>query len=362
MTAAAFLLSAGGSAAEFRRGVWAANDATGLPFPVSGYQIYLIGEMHGVRQNVTAFEACLKRLADSGLRDVAIEEDAVYERAAQDYVTGASDGVPEALCLRAGVLEVVRRLNRGRAVGQLIRVHLTDIDSPASAIRQHLELLKSRFPGAQSIPIPDARNIKGRGLRTVEKLRQRMPVGGGWHGEMRTIEYSIQAYREGLEIGVGQSRGSPYLESREEAVAANLKDVLNQPDCRGVLVQYGMDHVSKAERNDGGPGRDQPFAPLALRLERSGVKVFSLLTLPLGGTWRWRGKSGPLLWNASDARLSTGEPLDRVLKEAQYPSMLYVDPKLERMRLPTEDQNRFEADAYLLFATGIALDNRCRER
>jgi hypothetical protein len=67
---------------EFQPGVWAANDASLLPLPVRGYQAYLIGEMHGVQENVTAFRAYLEVLLPSGVRDVALEEDSVRARRA----------------------------------------------------------------------------------------------------------------------------------------------------------------------------------------------------------------------------------------------------------------------------------------
>ena len=99
---------------EFRRGVWIANDPAVLPLPVSGHQVFLIGEMHGVQENITAFTAYLRLLVHSGVRDVAIEEDSVYERAAQAYVMGKTDTLREELCLRAGVLDVIRSFNSSR--------------------------------------------------------------------------------------------------------------------------------------------------------------------------------------------------------------------------------------------------------
>jgi hypothetical protein len=101
---------------------------------------------------------------------------------------------------------------------------------------------------------------------------------------------------------------------------------------------------------------------MALRLERSGVKVFSLLTLPLGGALQWRGQKGGLFWSPGDARLSTGEPLDKVLSAAREAAFLYIDPKLEPMQLPSRDLNKFRADAYLLFASGTPLADHCAAR
>lgn len=69
-----------------------------LPVPASGYQVYLLGEMHGIVQNEQLFEQYLIKLnRESGLRDVAIEEDSAYAPNAQDYVEGRRKTVPAPL-------------------------------------------------------------------------------------------------------------------------------------------------------------------------------------------------------------------------------------------------------------------------
>src|ERR1043165_9688268 len=91
-------------ASEIHPGVWTAKHADALPLPVQGYEVYLVGEYHGLEENPEFQVQYLARLhRESGLRDVAIEEDAVYESDAQAFVDGKSDAVPPPLCLRAGV-------------------------------------------------------------------------------------------------------------------------------------------------------------------------------------------------------------------------------------------------------------------
>lgn len=112
-------------------GVQAARGTGDLPLPTQGVEAYLVGELHGLEENEVFQAEYLKRLyAESGVRDVAIEEDAVYEDAARAYVAHRSDSLPRSLCLRAGILSRIRRFNQelGR---DAIRVHLVDIDSPA---------------------------------------------------------------------------------------------------------------------------------------------------------------------------------------------------------------------------------------
>src|ERR1700733_13524341 len=132
-----------------RQGIWAEREVQALPLPGHGYQIYLLGELHGIDQN-EGFELRYLNLLHKkvGLQDVALEEKGVYEDQAQSYVDGRSDSLPEALCLRAGILTGIRRLNAGLRRDERIRVHLTDIDSPASAMRDHLIALQADITGA----------------------------------------------------------------------------------------------------------------------------------------------------------------------------------------------------------------------
>jgi len=95
-----------GQTQEPRPGVSFGRILNDLPVPVSGYQAYLFGEMHGIRESEELFAQYLEKLnTESGLRDVAIEEDAVYQPGAQAYVEGRLDTVPGPICLRAGILD-----------------------------------------------------------------------------------------------------------------------------------------------------------------------------------------------------------------------------------------------------------------
>ena len=76
-------------------GFIAASDPDGLPLPVSGYRIYLVGESHGNLENETVFLSYLSRLyRDAGLRDVVIEEDQAYDDEAKAFVQGKSTALP----------------------------------------------------------------------------------------------------------------------------------------------------------------------------------------------------------------------------------------------------------------------------
>jgi len=140
---------------ELRPGVWSAHTFADLPLPTAGYQAYLVGELHGLAENVEFQIHYLQRLnAASGVRDVAIEEDSVYEREAQRFIDGVTGELPRELCLRVGILQGIRALNGRLPANERIRIHLVDIDSPAIAIHRHLEILREELSATMVLRAP----------------------------------------------------------------------------------------------------------------------------------------------------------------------------------------------------------------
>ena len=137
------------------------------------------------------------------------------------------------------------------------------------------------------MPLPAVDQIKWHGLAVVEMLKPHAPGTEG-RAELRTIELSIQTLQAGLEAAIGIPKGSPYLESREEAIAANLVQLVKRHS--KVLALYGSDHISRKMRMDGGPERNEPFKPMALRLRERAIRAYSLLTVPLQAEVQWRGR------------------------------------------------------------------------
>jgi hypothetical protein len=347
-----------GWAQEARPGVWAARDLSAFPLPVSGYDVYMIGELHGVEETEAVLVQYLTRLYGTGLRDVALEEKSAYQRDAQAYVEGKSSTVPAPLCLRAAILDAIRRFNEGRKGSDLVHVHLVDIDLNAEGIREHLLTLKKQIAGSMAVSVPATGGIKTHGLETVAAL-ERLTNDREMLGELRTVRHSVRAFQEGLEAGTGGVKGSPYLDDREEAIVSNIMDMLHNQPGQPVLALYGADHVSKTLLHNGGPKQDTDFPPVALRLERAGIKVFSVVAIPLNGRSNWRGHEGELMWTASDGSLSSGEKLDALLASTPQSTFLFIDPKREPVKLPSQDLTRSRADAFLLFAQGTPAENRC---
>ncbi len=324
-----------------RPGVLAGHDLKAFPLPTANYDVYLLGEVHGVVETLDVLAQWIAILHDqAGLRDVAIEDQPAWQREAQDYVDGKRSAVPEALCLRAGIFETLRRFNAGRPEPDRIRVHLVDLDFNPAAIRRHLLNLKEQIPGAAAAR-PDA-DALARLTRDPRLL-----------AELRTVRHSIRANRQGFEAGNGPVKGSPYLDDREDAIRENIADLLTAGR-RPVLALYGADHVSRGLLHNGGPKQDRDFAPMALRLERSGVKVFSLVAYPLAGRMNWRGRERELMWTAADARWGDGAPLDRMPPS----TFLYVDPRRQAIEL-TKDLTEARPDAFILWGQATPAPNSC---
>jgi len=344
---------------EIRPGVWAGSRIQSSPLPQNGNQAYLVGELHGLKQN-EEFQLEYLRLLNksSNLRDVAIEEKAVYEKQAQAYIDGEAITLPEALCLRASLLLDIRKLNASLRGDKRIRIHLVDIDSPASAIREHLLAIEQQIPDGTEVRVPAASEIKEHGLETVSSL-ERYRIDSRTMSELRTVEHSIRAYQQGLEVGIGPPKGSPYLEDREQAIADNIKELIHGRTELSILILCGFDHVSKSERKDGGPDRDQPFWPMAARLEQSGIRIFCLVTFPLAGNSFWRGVHSELLWKPVDGHLASGETFDKLIATIPQAKFIYVDTKRQRVHLPSQDVSNYSVDAFLLFPSAAPMKNDC---
>jgi hypothetical protein len=316
------------NASVLPQGVIATNDPSSLPFPTSGYQVYLVGEAHGNQQTKDVLIGYLNLLySKTSLRDVFLEEDQAYEEEAQSFVQGKQDNLPEGLCLRADILNRLREFNRDLPSDKKIRVHLVDIDSPEQTIRQHLVSLINRIgTSAENIKIPDERLNLASMESIIERLTQLTSNRDILSG-LRTVKQSLILFGSGLRIHTGATEGNPLDPVREEAITSNLLDVLHAVQPGSVLGLYGAAHV-QAIRSSTDFRRGAPqFTPLSERLERAGVRVYRTICYPLAGLGIWRQQSFkiPTGQAASDFRLSSGETMQDVLRSAPDPEYFYFD-------------------------------------
>jgi hypothetical protein len=305
-------------------GVIATNDPSSLPLPTSGYQVYLVGEEHGNQQTKDVLIGYLNLLYNkSSLRDVFLEEDQAYEDGAQSFVRGKQDNLPEGLCLRADILNRLRDFNQRLPRDKKIRVHLVDVDSPEKTIRQHLVSLIAKIgTSAGSIKIPEeGLSLASTGL-IIERLTQLTSNRDILSG-LRTVKQSLILFDSGLRIDTGPTEGNIGDPVREEAITANILDVLHVAQAGSVLGLYGAAHVQKLIAR---PSKSQSI-PLSERLEKAGVTVYRTMCYPLAGVGIWRQQSiklpsGPA---ASSFSLSTGETMQDVLRSVADPEFFYFD-------------------------------------
>jgi hypothetical protein len=142
-------------------------------------------------------------------------------------------------------------------------------------------------------------------------------------------------------------------------MAGNLAELAHKDANREVLVICGFDHASRRERADGGPNRNEPLWPMALRLERSGLRVFTLVTFPLSGETFWRGNANQLIWGPDDGHLFNGEKLGTVISSAPGMKLFYIEAMKEHVRIPSQDASNYGSNAFLLFPEGHAMADEC---
>jgi hypothetical protein len=351
------------------QGVVATNDPRDLPLPASGYDVYLAGESHGNQETKAVFLGWLFQLyRKASLRDVAIEEDQAYEEAAQAFVQGERNDLPQELCLRADILNGLREFNRLLPADKKLRVHLVDIDSPEQTIRQHLISLKNRLgSSASAIQIPeDILSIANTAslIERMSQLTSKQDILAG----LRTVRQSLALYETGLRIHTGPFEGNPADPVREETITANLLDVLRAIQPSSVLALYGAAHVQKGT----GPFPLPEFRGGALsdRLEKSGIKVYRTFCYALAGSSLWREHSiklpaGPA---ASDFTLSSGGTLDDVLRSAPDSEFFYFDfAKGAQLRIhipydprrPPPENASGQFDSYIFLRKATPMKDQC---
>src|SRR5690606_34184081 len=138
-----------------RPGVYTAQHLDEIPLPTEGYQIYIVGEVHGVTEVHQLFADYLRRLHAAGLRDVILEESQGYEPDASAFVLGETDTLIEGLCLRADVLQAIRDFNDELPPDGRVRVHLVDLNYTPAAVHAHLLDLQNRLgEAAEQVDIP----------------------------------------------------------------------------------------------------------------------------------------------------------------------------------------------------------------
>lgn len=314
---------------EIRPGVYVTDDPASLPFPTTGYRVYIVGEAHGNRETKSVFIAYLKRLhAEAGVRDVIIEEDQAYEAAANAFVLGESETLLPALCLRTDVLTLIRDFNTAQPDGEKVKVHLADVDSPLSTVHLHLQSLREQIGApAAEIQIPEVAEFETWSPKQMYGLIDEMEtaVAGDAYviNGLQTVHDSIQWYLLGNRIETGEAVGSRFTFApiREDVITNNVRFLLENSNAQ-FLVFYGSAHGMKMQADPNPPRKG--FTSWAQRISESGIPVFSLDIYPLSGEYFWRGNGHSYGDGNESTILSDGTSLAQLLSDSDQ-SFLYID-------------------------------------
>jgi hypothetical protein len=262
-------------------GIYLTNDVTALPLATSGYDVYLIGETHGTWEMHYLFVEYLKVLHKTcELRDVILEVNQRADKEANAYALGESEEFSEELWNRPDrldVLESIRVLNQELPKKDKIRVHLVDIDFPASGAYLHLAEIRERI-GAENIDIPSLGKFetwdKDAMLEIVDPF------------EKSTDADTILNELETVKASIRYENAATTFDIREESIARNIQFILKGLDGAPVLALYGGYHAFKVH------GKFSMGDPWAHRLAASGISVYSVAVVGISGQY-WHDNPYP---------------------------------------------------------------------
>ena len=321
------------SAVEVRPGVYATNDVSNLPLPTSGYDIYVIGEIHGVHEIQLLFLDYLKMLHGTiGLRDVVLEASQARNKEMNEYVVGLSDEFHGVL------LKGIKTFNETLPENEKIRVHAVDIDWTILEIHEHLCALKEEIGTvANQIQIPPLDEFeKWDEEYMLVLVNQIVEITDNESvlNELETLRASIRWYFADRLLNDDLP-----AQIREEAITRNIQYVLKELNGASVLVRYGEWHARKG--SDSVP----ELYPWAQRLTEVGVSIYSVCIICLGGeVWDYGSEEAvSVSANPDGIMFADGTTLSNILENAPDYNIIYIDlnqevyisTKLMRIRTST---------------------------
>lgn len=315
-----------------------------MPLPLVGYDLYILGEPHGIHELHTFTLAFLERLHRySAVRDLILEEDQVFEREAQAYVSGGSSVIPPGACLSGDLLDGVRQLNEGLAQEDQIRVHFVDLDSTIHNVHKHMQILVQALgERGEGIPIPPLQEFNTWTYEEQLDLAQALAaVGDQGHlmREIETVRASLLWLANGngipaedplgIELPVTLIPGSQWV--REETITRNILDLVESGQARPALVSYGAWHVQKFPAlpffNEVSPFDNYP---LVQRLGDAGIPLYSLALYAEQGTSSVRGQIAEITPWVDPSQIYLGDMrLSWLLEQAAPNNQLFVDFRVE---------------------------------
>lgn len=313
-------------------GIYTAQYVSELPLPTAGYQIYIIGEIHGISEVHQLTIEYLKKLYATGLRDIILEESQGYEKAANEFVLKETEILVSDLCLRTDVLEAIRVFNQDIPVSEKVRVHLVDLDYSPSAVYAHLINIHHKLgESAKHIVIPSFGEFQLWGKDEMISLADRLAnlpsgVTSEILQELDTVRDSIHWFHLFTVGDITQAAPPEAVSIRETRITQNIQYLLADIKDKPVLALYGAWH---AQKNTGSNSLGQ--TPWAQRLSADGVDIHSLFAAGMYGTAFWRGKKNSPGIHPDELFFPPpeGVSLEFVLSEIPNYDIVYIDLRVD---------------------------------
>jgi hypothetical protein len=297
---------------------------------------------------------------------VVLEEDQVYETEANRYIRSELGEIPLGLCLRANLLQELRRLNQSLPEDENIQVHLCDVDSPLAAIHAHLQNLQQdlRHLG-EGLVIPLLREFsvwsKEDSVRLVDQLARRCQGRELLEAQISTVKSSVEFYSEGARIGIGTPVGDPTSSVREACLTNNILKTFSRIGRKPLLAFLGWHHVQKRLTYEVPDPRLKGV--VAQELISSGLKTFALGILGASGETNWRSGKFQLHSDMTTTQLPRGETLEEAWTRKPNCRIAYFDLRGNTsLRLNHISKNipaREVFDAVVIFREFTPIEEHC---
>lgn len=310
---------------EIHPGVYGSNEISDLPFPLSNYDIYVVGEgAHYVCEIHDLFIKYLKMLNEEiGLHHIVLEGPQFDERKANEYVLGLSDKKPYTYSYFADIFEELRIVNESLSDNKKIYVHLVDIDFQIQHVYYHIHDLKKEMGSqADHIRIPPLDKFEGMCedsmVTLIDELVKVGEPSDHLARELETIKVSINySFTD---------EGNIWREAREERIAKNIQGLLKELKGAPIVALFGRWHTQKCQATHFWPyGK-----PWVQRLIESGTSIYSLYVTFVSGDICDFSDGTLFVYNDPEQlQFSDDSTLATILEEKPHYSIFYVDLRLE---------------------------------
>jgi hypothetical protein len=319
-----------------RQGIYTTNDPGDFPLPISGYEIFLIGEqIHGTNEVHRFLLRYLQILHEStGLRDVALEKGRGFERAVKQYVMGLSENTSDYWYIGwEGILEGIKSYNQGLPDGEKIRLHLVDVHGQLSTIYAYMEELKEVMgPVADQIEVPSLSKFEqlreADMLALLDQFAEIKDDPPRFTADLDTLRASIKYHFTMDRVKRGIVPIGAAIKIRDECIATNVSYVLDALDGAPLLALYGGWHAQKRPLIQAVEISDHMASinaePWAEIMTHSGVDIYSVL---VGGI---TGKAHPHLITDVESDpgqiyFPDGSTLADLLNKVPDDEVIYID-------------------------------------